>query len=100
MEDWNNEVKGDNAKALPYITYSTSTKVMDEIVAGKEIRKEPVYTMTYFKDDRILSGMKSGRDSDKMKENKLNCKRFRRSARIGAAGVVAVDGRSAADASS
>jgi alpha-mannosidase len=38
MDNWNSEVKGDNAKALPYIMYSTSTRVMDEIAAGKDAR--------------------------------------------------------------
>jgi flavin reductase (DIM6/NTAB) family NADH-FMN oxidoreductase RutF len=39
------------------------------------MRKEQAYTMTYFdeayKEDMMLFGMKSGRDSDKMKESKL-----------------------------
>jgi flavin reductase (DIM6/NTAB) family NADH-FMN oxidoreductase RutF len=39
------------------------------------IRKEQTYTMTYFdetyKDDIMLFGTKSGRDTDKMKESKL-----------------------------
>jgi flavin reductase (DIM6/NTAB) family NADH-FMN oxidoreductase RutF len=39
------------------------------------MRKEQTYTMTYFdeayKEDIMLFGMKSGRDSDKMKESKL-----------------------------
>jgi flavin reductase (DIM6/NTAB) family NADH-FMN oxidoreductase RutF len=39
------------------------------------MRKEQTYTMTYFdeafREDILLFGMKSGRDSDKMKESKL-----------------------------
>ncbi|GHT25202.1 hypothetical protein FACS189430_11490 [Bacteroidia bacterium] len=36
MAEWNKEVAGKNEKNLPYIHYSTTTKVMDEIVGSKK----------------------------------------------------------------
>ena len=71
MENWNSEVKGDNPKELPFIMYSTSSKVMDEIVAGgnakfDELLGERPNVWLYIHGPAHHRALKAGREASRL----------------------------------
>jgi alpha-mannosidase len=71
MESWNSEVKGDNPKGLPLIMYSTSSKVMDEIVASgnakfDELMGERPNVWLYIHGPAHHRALKAGREASRL----------------------------------
>jgi alpha-mannosidase len=71
MEKWNIEVKGDNPKRLPFIKYSTSSKVMDEVTAGgnaqfDELLGERPNVWLYIHGPTHQRALKAGREASRL----------------------------------
>ncbi|MDR2763482.1 MAG: glycosyl hydrolase-related protein [Tannerella sp.] len=71
MDGWNSEVNGGNPKGLPYIAYSTATKVMDEITANgnakfDERRGERPNVWLYIHGPTHQRAMKAGREASRL----------------------------------
>ncbi|MDR1981748.1 MAG: glycosyl hydrolase-related protein [Tannerellaceae bacterium] len=71
MEEWNNGVRNGNEKGLPYISYSTATRVMDEVAAGKEAKFDELMgerpdVWLYIHGPAHRRALKAGRDASRL----------------------------------
>ncbi|MDR1455043.1 MAG: glycosyl hydrolase-related protein [Tannerella sp.] len=71
MDDWNGEAQGENARGLPLIGYSTSTRVMDEITAGQdakfdELLGERPNVWLYIHGPSHRRALKAGREASRL----------------------------------
>jgi alpha-mannosidase len=72
MEEWNREVQdGGNPRNLPLIQYSTSTRVMDELVANRatkfdELRGERPNVWLYIHGPSHQRALKAGREASRL----------------------------------